>query len=310
MHACGHDLHMTTALGALRVLKAFQAKWKGTILFVGQPAEETGSGARAMLRDRKFKAILRRVGKPAAALGIHVSAANAAGHVALHPGHSGANIHDVDIVIHGKGGHGSRPQQAVDPIVIGAEIVLALQTIVSRRVPPGEKALIGVGVFKGGTKNNIIPDTAALSLTVRSYEDRIQKLLLREVRRVAVNIARAHKAPRDPEVKVDPNPCPSGYNDPKLTETLTKAFKEILGPRAVRRSIPTMGGEDFSNYHRVLKIPSVMWKVGTVHPKAMRIPKSRRPGLHSSRYAPHLRPSLRTGIITAATAILTVLSGR
>jgi hippurate hydrolase len=310
MHACGHDMHMTVALGTMRLLKANRDRWKGTVLFVGQPAEETGSGARGVLSDRRFKAILRKVGKPRAALAIHVSPAEAAGQVALIPGYSGANIDDVDIVIHGKGGHASRPHHAVDPIVIGAEMVLALQTIVSRRVAPGEKALVSVSVFKGGTQHNIIPDTATLSMTVRSYADRTQKLLLQEIRRVAINVARSHRAPRDPEVKVSKDRCVSGYNDPGLTARLIGAFKRALGPKAVLGFEPGMGGEDFAYYGRVLKIPAVMWRLGTVTRKALKIPRDRRPGLHSSKYAPVVEPSLRTGMITAATAILEVLSGR
>jgi hippurate hydrolase len=309
MHACGHDVHMASAVGALDVLSRNKGSWKGTVLFVGQPAEELGTGARQMLADKKFKKILARVGKPKAAVALHDAADLPAGEVSLIEGFHHANVDSVDIVVHGKGGHGARPHETIDPVVIGAEIVMALQTIVSRRIRPDEKAVVTVGKFASGTKHNIIPSDATLLLTVRSYADETRKTLLAEIQRVARQIAKAHRAPRAPEVRFDEG-LPAAYNDPEMTRRIRKRFVEVLGDKNVKVHNPSLGGEDFGVIPRELGIPGVMWKLGAVDPK--RFAKTEiedLPGLHSDGFAADPERTMRAGIETVVAAILEVLEG-
>ena len=309
MHACGHDVHMATAVGTLKVLKAMS--WKGTVFFVGQPAEELGQGARAMLGDARFKRILDRLGRPKVALALHDASDLPAGKVSLCPGFAHANVDSVDIIIHGKGGHGAHPERAIDPIVIGAETVLSLQTIISRRIKANDRAVITVGKFSAGTKHNIIPPRANLLLTVRSYSDETRKLLLDEIRRVAVNVARAHRAPRDPEVTILDEYTPAAYNDPDWTRRLEALYRQGLGTKRVERHEPTLGGEDFGRYSRQLGCPGVMVKLGAVNPKRFTDSGGENlPGLHSDVWAPDPEPTLETGINAMALAILDALTGK
>lgn len=303
MHACGHDVHMSVGVGAMRVLSALRKYWSGTLLYVSQPAEETGKGARAMLADPAFKKILADVGRPSLALALHDSADLPAGQVSLVSGYAAANVDSMDIIVHGKGGHGARPQEAIDPILIGSEIVVALQSIVARRVSPTEKAVITVGKFTAGSKHNIIPAKATLLLTIRSYTDKVRALLLGEIRRVALNVAKAHHAPRDPDITLIDEFTPALYNDPSWTERLRARFAVILGGKNVHTHVPTMGGEDFGQFSRQLKIPGVMWKLGAASASGFNPAKSR-PGLHSARYAPDAKPTLLAGIRTASAALL------
>lgn len=311
MHGCGHDVHMATALGTLSILKAMSGSWSGTVLFIGQPAEEVGKGARAMLADARFKRILKRVGKPRVALALHDAADVPAGSVSLLAGYAHANVDSVDIIVHGKGGHGARPHETIDPVVIGAEIVLALQTIVSRRLPPGEKAVVTVGKFSAGTKHNIISPRAELLLTVRSYSDKTRKALLTEIRRVAVNIARAHRAPKPPTVTVLDEFTPAAYNDPKWTQRISERLAAVLGKARVKTHTPSLGGEDFGMYARTLRIPGMMYKLGAQNAARFR-GKNRDslPGLHSDKWAPDVNPTLRTGMLTMTLAILEAFGTR
>jgi hippurate hydrolase len=307
MHACGHDIHMATAVGAMRVLEALKDQWAGTVLFVGQPAEELGLGASAVLADARFRDILRRVGKPRLALALHDTADLPAGAVALVPGHAYANVDSLDITIHGRGGHGAQPHETVDPVVIAAELILSLQTVVSRRLPPGERAVITVGRVEAGSKRNVIPSTALLQLTVRSYGDERRKFLLEEIRRTATAVAQAHGAPRPPRIESAEAPLLSGYNDPGWTERLETAFTAALGTDRVVRQSPATWGEDFGNYARALGVPGVLWTLGAASARPSGRGKAV-PGLHSDRFAPDAKPTLRTGIHTAVTAVLTGLA--
>jgi amidohydrolase len=303
MHACGHDIHMSVGVGAMKILAALRKHWGGTLLYVSQPAEETGKGARAMLADPVFKKILAKVGKPKLALALHDSADLPAGQVSLVSGYAAANVDSMDIIVHGKGGHGARPQEAIDPILIASEIVVALQSIVARRISPTEKAVVTVGKFSAGSKHNIIPAKATLLLTIRSYTDKVRKLLLDEIRRVALNVAKAHHAPRDPEVILLDEFTPALFNNPQWTERLRHRFSQILGGKNVQTHIPSMGGEDFGQFSRRLKIPGVMWKLGAAFAKGFDASKPR-PGLHSAKYAPDAGPTLFTGMLTASSALL------
>ena len=310
MHACGHDIHMACAIGALRVLAGRRSLLSGTIVFVGQPAEETGAGARAVLEDRTFRKILARTGTPAVALALHDAADLPAGTVSLLAGYAHANIDTVDLTVFGRGGHAAKPHLACDPIVLGAEIVLSLQTIVSRRLPAGERAVVTVGQFSAGNRHNVIPDSATLLITLRSYRDATRRRLLEEITRIARHVARAHDAPRDPAIVVrEGEHTPAAYNDPAWTARLAALFRQALGAERVDTHEPSLGGEDFGRYSQTLGIPGVMWKVGAVDPKRFdgeRI--SELPGLHSARFAPAPRPTLRTGILTLALAVEDVLS--
>lgn len=310
MHACGHDVHMATAVGTIESLAAMKDAWSGTLLFVGQPAEETGRGARAMLDDPQFRKILSKVGRPDVALALHDAADLPAGHVSLIPGFHHANVDSVDIVVHGKGGHGARPHEAIDPIVIGSEIVLALQTIVSRRIRPDEKAVVTVGKFDAGTKHNIIPPSATLLLTVRSYSDETRKTLLTEIERIARQVAKVHRAPRAPDVNVRTSFVPAAYNDEAWTAEIKARFVELLGADKVHEHAPSLGGEDFGLFPRELKIPGVMYKLGAVNPRTWkRAELEDLPGLHSDRWVADPEPTLRTGISTMTAAILEAFEG-
>ena len=195
MHACGHDLHMACAVAALGELAKKRDQWKGTIVFVGQPAEELGDGAKIMISDPRFQQILKKAGgQPKMALALHDNATLPVGQVSLTPGYVNANVDSVDIIVHGLGGHGAHPDTTVDPIVMASEIVLSLQTIVSRRLEPGAQALVTVGKFVAGSKHNIIPPKAELALTVRSYDEKTRQKLLSEIRWISQNIAAAYQA--------------------------------------------------------------------------------------------------------------------
>lgn len=305
MHACGHDVHMATAIGALSVLAATRDTWSGTVIFVGQPAEELGAGAKAMVADRAFKRLLKKHGKPALAVALHDAADLPAGEVSIIEGSHHANVDAVDIVVHGKGGHGARPHETIDPIVIGAEIVMSLQTIVSRRIRPDEKAVVTVGRFDGGTKRNIIPPSATLMLTVRSYGPETRKVLLTEIERIAKQIAKAHRAPKPPTITIGDG-LPSCENDPAWTRKVRAAFEKELGADKVKRHDPSLGGEDFGVFGTALGVPAIMWKLGAVKPSRWK-KGGDLPGLHSDKWAPDPDLTLRTGIRSVVASIKTGL---
>jgi amidohydrolase len=287
MHACGHDLHMACAVAALGDLAKKRKDWKGTIVFVGQPAEEMGNGARKMILDPRFQQILSKAGAPPKmALAIHDNSTLPVGQVCLTPGYVNANVDSVDIVVHGLGGHGAHPDTAIDPIVMASEIVLQLQTIVSRRLPPGSQALITVGKFAAGSKHNIIPPAAELALTVRSYDEPTRQKLLSEIRHISQNVAASYHAPKPPEVKHDEGDfTPSLYNDPEWTRRLRPVFVSKLGEKNLIDQPASMGGEDFSEFSRLLKIPGVMFSLGVVDPELVK-EGGPLPGLHSDKFAP------------------------
>ena len=305
MHACGHDVHMATAIGALSVLAATRDTWSGTVIFVGQPAEELGAGAKAMVADRAFKRLLKKHGKPALAVALHDAADLPAGEVSIIEGSHHANVDAVDIIVHGKGGHGARPHETIDPIVIGAEIVMSLQTIVSRRIRPDEKAVVTVGKFDGGTKRNIIPPSATLMLTVRSYGPETRKVLLTEIERIAKQIAKAHRAPKPPTITIGDG-LPSCENDPAWTRKVRAAFEKELGADKVKRHDPSLGGEDFGVFGTALGVPAIMWKLGAVKPSRWK-KGGDLPGLHSDKWAPDPDLTLRTGIRSVVASIKTGL---
>jgi amidohydrolase len=309
MHACGHDMHMTAWAGAARLLAGARDRWAGTLVMIGQPAEEIGQGAERMLADGLYK----RFPRPDHALALHVSAELAAGHVGYVPEYTFAGIDGVDITVHGRGGHGAYPHKTVDPIVIASRIVVALQTLVARENDPLDPAVVTVGTFQGGTRRNVIPDEVKLELTVRWYKPEVRKRLLDGITRVAEAEAAAAGAPRKPRVEVrkDEHLEPV-FNDPALTTRVAAALGKALGADRVRRVAPVMGGEDFGEYGRA-GVPSFMFWLGVVEPrKAAEAQKGTAtlPSLHSPLFAPDAAPALRAGVVALAAGALEIFSGR
>jgi amidohydrolase len=260
MHACGHDIHMSSWFGTAKLMATNRDRWHGTLILIGQPAEETGEGAPAMIKDGLFT----RFPKPDFALAIHDSANQPVGQVGFTPGYALASADSVDITIFGRGGHGGRPQNTIDPVVIAARTVLALQTIVSRENNPLDPVVITIGTIHGGTKNSIIPDEVKLQLTVRSYKPEVRKRLLASIERVAKGEAMAGGAAQEPLVKVTPA-ANAMYNDPALTKRLVATLRGVLGQANVVEVEPTMVFEDFAEFN-LAGIPSAEFWVGGVEP--------------------------------------------
>jgi hippurate hydrolase len=305
MHACGHDMHMTCWVGTARVLAALKDRWRGTLVFIGQPAEEVGTGARLMLGAGLFKKFPR----PDYALALHCDGNRPHGTIAYSDGLALANVDSVDILVRGKGGHGAAPHTTVDPIVLAARIVLDLQTLVSRETNPLDPAVVTVGSIHGGTKHNIIPNEVKLQLTVRSTKDAVRKHLLEGIQRIAEAAAHGAGAPA-PVVTVDPNEfTPALVNEAGLTRKTVALFKEVIGAENVQERPPVMGGEDFSRYGRE-GVPIFLYFLGTLPPE--RVDQARRegtllPSLHSDTYYPIPRPSIQTGVLTMSLAVLNLV---
>ena len=261
MHACGHDVHITSLIGTARQMAARRDRWSGTLMLVVQPAEERLLGAKAMRVDRLYE----RFGTPDYAFALHVSASIAAGVVNVLAGSPFAGADTVDIIVHGMGAHGASPHRGKDPVVLASQIVLALQTLVARELPPRDPGVITVGSFHAGTKHNIIPDRAHLQLTVRNTSLETRRLLLDGIRRVARNMGRVAGLPQDklPEVMVSEESVPPTINDAALAARLKTAWIAALGQDRVVSIPPTgMGAEDFPVFTMDLGIPSVYWQVG------------------------------------------------
>ncbi len=306
MHACGHDIHMSNMIGTARYLAANKDRWRGTVMFIGQPAEEKGGGAQAMLADGLFK----RFKKPDLALALHCDSTLPTGKIGFRAGYALANVDSVDITLQGKGGHGAYPHTTIDPIVMAAHLILDLQTIVSREIKPTEPAVVTVGSIHAGTKHNIIGERCHLQLTVRSYSPQVRKQLQAAIERKAKAVAASHNAP-EPKVEFSDG-TPAMFNDEALVARVVPTFRRVLGEANVEPAEPSMGGEDFSEYG-LAGVPIFMYWVGTVEPQ--RLAGYRRvgqmpPSLHSPVYYPDAEATLRTGMLTMISATLDLLKAQ
>jgi amidohydrolase len=309
-HMCGHDAHMSAFIGTARALRKLKDRWQGTIMFVAQPAEETGNGARALLKAGLYN----RFGRPDFALGFHDKADLQTGHIGVTEGYTYANVDSVNITVRGEGGHGAYPHKTKDPIVLSAEIVNALQTIASRENNPLDPIVVTVGSIHGGTKHNIIPDEVKMQLTVRTYKSDVRDRVLTDIDRIAKGCASAAgvTADRAPIVEVLKDQfTPATYNNPELTRRLVAVWKKLLGSENVDMVEPTMGGEDFSEYSLPdHSIPAVDFHIGAVDPaKIAQYKKEGKelPSLHSSKFAPVPEPTIRVGIVGMASAVLELM---
>jgi amidohydrolase len=310
MHGCAHDTHVTGLIGTARILAATRDRWSGTILFVAQPAEEIGAGARAMLADGLYT----RFPKPDFALALHTTSMLEAGVIGHVDGACYASVNSMDIVVRGLGGHGSAPHTAKDPIVIAAQIVTALQTIVSRELKPGTPAVVTVGTIHGGLKRNIIPDEVKLELTLRAFEPQIMEHLSESIRRICTGIATAAGVPPDrlPQITLTPESIPVTRNDSALNRRLATRFLDWFGPDRVRTQEPIMGGEDFSEFNRQGVKPCIWW-VGATAPALFA--ESRRTGIpvpsnHSSKFGPVPEATLKACVNSMCAAVLELLGNQ
>jgi hippurate hydrolase len=306
MHACGHDMHMTVWLGTARVMAELKEKWKGTLVLIAQQAEEMSGGAGAMLDDGLYS----RFPVPDYALAYHVSAEMRAGTIGYRPGPFLAGVRSVDIIVHGIGGHGAMPHLTIDPIVMSARIILALQTITSREISPVEPAVITVGSIHGGTASNIIPDEVRLQLTVRYYNDLVCEQIISAIQRITTGIAISAGLDENkfPEVILDNDPTPPVINDKSLTENAVKSFRTALGAENVIEVEPVTAGEDFSRYGRTdERVPIAMFWLGSVDPAIYEdhlVKGTVLPGLHNPEYYPSFDLTCSTGIQAMSQALL------
>lgn len=303
MHACGHDMHMTSWVGTARRLVSMQDRWSGTLVMIAQPAEERGGGARAMLADGLYT----RFPKPDYALALHGHPGLPPGTIAYSSGYAMANVDSVDLTIRGVGGHGAYPHAAKDPIVLAARTIVALQTLVSRENDPQSPAVVTVGSIHGGTKHNIIPDEVKLQITMRSYDDDTRERLLAGIRRVAEGEAAAAGMPKDrmPLMTVGDDFTPATFNTERLTRRLAAVFAERFGKGRVLQQPPVMGGEDFGEFHRADRsVESLIFWLGAAdRDRSAKRGPTKLASLHSSTFAPDVAPAVAMGVeaMTAAT---------
>ena len=305
MHACGHDVHMASLIATATIMARAKNSWHGTLILIGQPAEETITGAKAMIADGLFT----RFPKPDYAVALHVANSLPAGKIGITPGYYDANADSVRITIYGKGGHGSMPQKTIDPVLIAARTVVSLQSIVSREVTPGDVAVVTVGYINAGTKNNIIPDTAQLGLTVRTYKPEVRKQVLASIVRITKAEAEAGGAEREPLIEY-PESTDAVYNDPALAARLRAPLVAALGKDNVVDQPPITASEDFSFFTKQ-GIPTFYYELGGADPQKFEQAAATGqslPSNHSALFAPDLDPSLRTAITSELAVLRSLLS--
>ena len=301
MHSCGHDMHMTSWLGTARAMVEMKKEWKGTLMLIGQPAEEIGAGARLMLDEGLYQ----KFGVPDYGFGLHCSATIEVGKVGFGKGYTMANTESVDITVKGVGAHGASPHMSIDPVVTASMIVMELQTIVSRNLKPTESAVVTVGAIQGGIKHNIIPDEVTLKLTLRTYKEDVRQMVHKRIEEIARGVAIASGVPEDlmPVVKFPDDFTPANYNDSDLVDIMSQAASKSIGEANVIESEPLMLGEDFALYgHTPEKVPTVLYWLGTA-PKE-RLESGKIPGLHSPYYYPIPENSIKTAISVNTNALL------
>ena len=312
MHACGHDVHITCLVGTCRTLVKIREKWNGTLVVIGQPAEERVVGARLMLRAGLFE----KFPKPEKALALHCSGDLPHGSVGITEGFALANVNSLEILVRGVGGHGSMPHLGKDPVVLASQIVLALQTIVSREIRPGDPAVVTVGSIHGGTKGNIIPDEVRLQVTLRSYKTETRAKLITSVKRIVKAQAESANMPADrmPEVTVSEESANALFNTPSLASEVRKAIGGALGDDHVVIREPVMGAEDFSEFGMTKeKIPLCMFWLGTQSPANVAEAKAKGttlPSLHSPLFFPVPEPTIETGVRSMTSAVLALMKPR
>jgi amidohydrolase len=300
-HACGHDLHMTGWYGTAKIMARRRSTWHGTLMLIGQPAEEVFRGAAAMLADGLFT----RFPKPDFAISMHDEPSLPSGKVGFHAGLFRASMDSVDVTMYGRGGHGGKPQMTVDPIVLSARAILGIQTIVSRETDPLSPAVVTIGAIHGGTAGNVIPDEVRMLMSVRSYDEKVRKHLLESIKRQLNAEAAAVDAPSPPSIKVVPG-TEAVYNDPEVTARLVAALRRDLGPDSAVEMPAKMTSEDFSAYGRA-GVRAVLVHIGAVNPSEL-ASGAKLPDLHSPKWVPELEPTLRS-LVAAEVVMLTELLG-
>ncbi len=306
MHACGHDLHMASLYGSAAIMARTKDSWHGTLMLVGQPAEETISGAKKMIEDGLFT----RFPKPDIGVALHDTNSLPAGEVGVTPEYAKSNADSLRITIYGRGGHGATPEKTIDPILIAARTVVTLQSIVAREIKPGDAAVITIGYLQAGTKNNIIPDEAQMGITVRSYKPEVRKHLLASIERVAKAEAAAGGAERAPRIEKYESTS-AVYNDPVLTKHLSGVLEAALGKGKVETEPPIMTSEDYS-YFVEQGVPSFYFTLGAANPQKFADAKATGKELpinHSSLFAPDADPALHTGIAAEIAVLRDLLKG-
>ncbi len=304
MHACGHDLHMSAWMGAASLMARDKSRWRGTLVLVGQPAEELGVGAKAMMAA----GVLTKFPRPDFALAIHDDSRRPAGEIGYLAGPIMTNVDYLDITIHGRGGHGARPETTIDPVVIASRIVVTLQTIVARENSPFDPAVVTVGSIHGGTKHNVIPDDTKLQLTIRSFTNEVREKLVAAVERIAKAEAQAANAPREPTITRQKT-AEALINDPALTARVSAALRRDLGADQVREAQKEMIGEDFTEWH-LAGVPSTTLRIGAVAREKFDAAEkggAPLPSLHSATFAPDLEPALKAAIAAEVTALRELL---
>src|SRR6516162_2359722 len=306
MHACGHDVHMASLYGTAAIMAKTKDTWHGTLVLVGQPAEEIITGASKMIADGLFTKFPR----PDIGVAMHDENGIAVGQVGITPGYAKAAADSLRITVYGKGGHGARPESTIDPVLIAASIAVRLQSIIAREIHPGDAAVITVGYIQAGTKNNIIPNEAQMGLTIRSYKPEVRKHLLAAIERIAKAEAMASGAEKMPLVE-EYESTSAVYNDPVLTQHLTGVLESVVGKGNVIKEDPLMTSEDYSVYIEQ-GIPSFYFTLGVADPQKLAAAKASHkelPSNHSPLFAPVAEPALHTGIAAEVSILRDLLKG-